>query len=45
MIQSLESHAKTLSQNRSNDKKRIQDLERELRNCTQEIGKWFLCIY
>ncbi|KAL7607348.1 hypothetical protein Lser_V15G18447 [Lactuca serriola] len=37
LIRSLESHAKTLSQNRSNDKKRIQDLERELRNCTQEI--------
>lgn len=37
LIRSLESHAKTLSQNRSNDKKRIQDLERELSNCSQEI--------
>lgn len=37
LIRSLESHAKTLSETRSNDKKRIQDLERELSNCSQEI--------
>ncbi|XP_076903445.1 uncharacterized protein LOC143558506 isoform X1 [Bidens hawaiensis] len=39
LIRSLESHAKTLSATRSNDKKRIQDLERELSNCSQELGK------
>ncbi|XP_071711582.1 uncharacterized protein [Rutidosis leptorrhynchoides] len=37
LIRSLESHAKTLSETRSNDKKRIQDLERELSNCSQQI--------
>lgn len=37
LIRSLESHARILSETRSNDKKRIQDLERELRNCSQEI--------
>ncbi|XP_076903448.1 uncharacterized protein LOC143558506 isoform X2 [Bidens hawaiensis] len=37
LIRSLESHAKTLSATRSNDKKRIQDLERELSNCSQEL--------
>ncbi|KAJ9567347.1 hypothetical protein OSB04_003313 [Centaurea solstitialis] len=37
LIRSLESHARTLSESRSNDKKRIQDLERELSNCSQEI--------
>ncbi|KAI3759256.1 hypothetical protein L6452_06937 [Arctium lappa] len=37
LIRSLESHARILSETRSNDKKRIQDLERELSNCSQEI--------
>ncbi|KAK1433689.1 hypothetical protein QVD17_10604 [Tagetes erecta] len=37
LIHSLESHARTLSETRSNDKKRIQDLERELSNCSQEL--------
>ncbi|KAI7746184.1 hypothetical protein M8C21_016262 [Ambrosia artemisiifolia] len=37
LIRSLESHARTLSETRSNDKKRIQDLERELSNCSQEL--------
>ncbi|KAJ0441008.1 hypothetical protein HanIR_Chr16g0792921 [Helianthus annuus] len=38
LIRSLKSHARTLSETRSNDKKRIQDLEKELSNCSQEIG-------
>ncbi|KAL8230730.1 hypothetical protein R6Q57_000508 [Mikania cordata] len=37
LIHSLESHARTLTETRSNDKRRIQDLERELSNCTQEL--------
>ncbi|KAI7737553.1 hypothetical protein M8C21_008856 [Ambrosia artemisiifolia] len=37
LIRSLKSHARTLSETRSNDKKRIQDLEKELSNCSQEI--------
>ncbi|KAI3726856.1 hypothetical protein L1987_66662 [Smallanthus sonchifolius] len=37
LIRSLESHARTSSETRSNDKKRIQDLERELSNCSQEL--------
>lgn len=37
MIRSLELHVKTLSEARSDDKKHIQELERELRNCSQEI--------
>nr|GEY88847.1 hypothetical protein [Tanacetum cinerariifolium] len=37
LFRSLESHAKTVSETRSNDKKRIQDLGRELSNCSQEI--------
>lgn len=39
LLQSLESHAKIISESRFSDKKRIQDLERELSNCSQEIGK------
>nr|XP_043617216.1 protein CROWDED NUCLEI 2 [Erigeron canadensis] len=37
LLRSLESHAKLMSETRSNDKKRIQNLERELSNCSQEI--------
>ncbi|KAI3785663.1 hypothetical protein L1987_44787 [Smallanthus sonchifolius] len=37
LIRSLESHARTSFETRSNDKKRIQDLERELSNCSQEL--------
>ncbi|KAM0060456.1 hypothetical protein Hdeb2414_s0004g00124311 [Helianthus debilis subsp. tardiflorus] len=37
LIRSLKSHARTLSETRSNDKKRIQDLEKEPSNCSQEI--------
>ncbi|KAJ0754954.1 hypothetical protein HanPI659440_Chr09g0352451 [Helianthus annuus] len=37
LIRSLESHTRTLSETRSNEKKRIQDLERELSNCSQEL--------
>ncbi|PWA63725.1 hypothetical protein CTI12_AA350040 [Artemisia annua] len=37
LYRSLESHAKAVSETRTNDKKRIQDLERELSNCSQEI--------
>ncbi|KAK9278055.1 hypothetical protein L1049_027613 [Liquidambar formosana] len=37
LIRRLELHEKTLSEARSGDRKRIQELERELRNCTQEI--------
>lgn len=45
VLQSLESHARTLSETRSNDKKRIQDLERELSNCSQEIGSGHIYFY
>ncbi|CAL5339733.1 unnamed protein product [Camellia sinensis] len=34
----LEVHAKTLYKARAEDEKRIQELERELKNCYQEIG-------
>ncbi|KAA8542526.1 hypothetical protein F0562_023677 [Nyssa sinensis] len=37
LIRRLELHVKTLSDARTEDKKHIQDLERELRNCYQEI--------
>ncbi|RVW31685.1 hypothetical protein CK203_103240 [Vitis vinifera] len=35
--QRLELHVRTLSEARSEDEKHIQELERELRNCSQEI--------
>nr|GMC50692.1 myosin heavy chain-like protein [Ipomoea batatas] len=34
----LEEHVQTLSGVHSEDKQRIQELERELDNCSQEIG-------
>ncbi|KAK6925077.1 hypothetical protein RJ641_009403 [Dillenia turbinata] len=37
LIKMLEVHVKTLSEARLEDKKRIQELERELSNCSQEI--------
>ena len=37
-MQRLERHAKSLSEARTEDKKHIQNLERELLNCSQEIG-------
>lgn len=38
LVQRLELHVRTLSEAHSEDKKHIQELERELRNCSQEIG-------
>ncbi|KAK4480727.1 hypothetical protein RD792_013809 [Penstemon davidsonii] len=35
----MESHAKTLHEAREEDKKHIEELERELSNCSQEIGE------
>ncbi|XP_058180803.1 uncharacterized protein LOC131299204 [Rhododendron vialii] len=37
LIRRLELHVKTLSEARAEDEKRIQELERELNNCSQEI--------
>lgn len=37
-LQKLEEHVQTLSGVHSEDKKHIQELERELDNCSQEIG-------
>lgn len=37
-MQKLELHVKSLSEGRIKDKKRIQVLEKELMNCSQEIG-------
>ncbi|CAI9111908.1 OLC1v1012251C1 [Oldenlandia corymbosa var. corymbosa] len=37
LIKRLELHSKTLSEAQSEDKKRIEQLERELSNCSQEI--------
>ncbi|XP_028112254.1 uncharacterized protein LOC114310472 isoform X2 [Camellia sinensis] len=37
LIRSLEAHAKTLYKARAEDEKHIQELERELKNCSQEI--------
>lgn len=37
-MQRLELHVKQLSEARTEDKKHIQKLERELLNCSQEIG-------
>lgn len=38
LAQRLELHAKSLSEAHNEDKKHIQKLERELMNCSQEIG-------
>lgn len=38
LIRRLELHVKTLLEAQKEDKKRIQELERELSNCSQEIG-------
>ncbi|KAF9667659.1 hypothetical protein SADUNF_Sadunf15G0046700 [Salix dunnii] len=51
LIRRLELHVKQLSEAHTEDKKHIQKLERELLNCSQEIGvdiEWelnFYCIY
>ncbi|KAL3837663.1 hypothetical protein ACJIZ3_022254 [Penstemon smallii] len=37
LIRRMESHAKTLHESREEDKKHIEELERELSNCSQEI--------
>ncbi|KAK0586691.1 hypothetical protein LWI29_010841 [Acer saccharum] len=40
LIKRLELHVKSLSEARSEDRKQIQKLERELMNCSQEIGDY-----
>lgn len=37
-MQQLELHVNSLSEARKEDKLRIENLEKELTNCTQEIG-------
>lgn len=44
MMQRLEHHATSLSTARTEDKKHIEMLEKELMNCSQEIGSSFFDI-
>ena len=44
-MQRLGLHVKQLSEARTEDKKHIQKLERELLNCSQEIGSGPFLVY
>lgn len=43
-MQRLELHVNSLSKARTEDKKHIQNVEKELLNCSQEIGS-YSCFY
>lgn len=44
-MQELELHVKSLSEGHKEDKKRIQMLEKELMNCSQELGSASIFTY
>jgi len=44
-MQILEPREKLLSEAQAGDKKRIQRLEKELLNCSQEIGSFFFILF
>lgn len=44
-MQELELHVNSLSEGRTKDKKHIQTLEKELMNCSQELGSASISTY